>query len=101
MKKEKSIKKSDKNIENIQEKVLKANELSEENREKINLLIQKQTYYSGPLPHPEILAEYKKIYKDAPEIIFTTQLATFNSCWILKLKMKKFNFKIKPSNLTA
>ena len=71
MKKEKSIKKSDKNIENRQEEVLKANEPSEENREKINLLIQQQTSYSGPLPHPKMLEEYKRIYKDAPEIIFT------------------------------
>ena len=70
MKREKNIEKSAKNIENILKETLKTNEPSKESKKKIEFSIQQQTAYIGPLPPPEMLEGYKKVYKNAPEIIF-------------------------------
>ena len=71
MKREKNIQKIDKSIEDILEEAIRTNELPEKSKEEIRLFIQQHTSYSGPIPHPKILEGYKRVYKDAPEVIFT------------------------------
>lgn len=55
------------------EKVVLSAEIIEKNqqRKEIKLEISKSVF-TGPLPHPDILAKYNECYPDAAEIIFKT-----------------------------
>jgi len=57
--------KREKNIKRVEQK----KQEEQKDSKNINFLV-KQSAYRGPLPPPEMLAEYKKIYEDAPHIIF-------------------------------
>ena len=68
------MKEIDKNQNQTKTKKTQIEELSqnvEKNTKEISFLVQQQTSFSGPLPPPQILEEYRRIYKDAPKIIFS------------------------------
>jgi uncharacterized membrane protein len=55
-----------KEMEIIPEEILEG--LPEEKRKEITIFAAE--HFSGPLPHPKIMADYKKVLPDAPERIF-------------------------------
>lgn len=55
------------NVEIIPEEILEG--LTEEKRKEMTIFFAEQ--FSGPLPHPKIMADYKKVLPDAPERIFS------------------------------
>lgn len=55
------------NVEFIPEEILEG--LTEEKRKEITIFAAE--HFSGPLPHPKIMADYKKVLPDAPERIFS------------------------------
>lgn len=46
--------------------------ITEKQSKKVITAAFKSEFYSGPLPPPEIIERYEKIYPDAPRVIFDT-----------------------------